>query len=157
MIPDDSTLCIEDLGAQPNGILGLKVASTEPDTHPLKVYDQKDKYLSAADIITVHVSLDAVDGRQSSSSSSHKYKEIVVEIERSSIKKPFLGGFRSRLTDKVNFNLIFIKNLKEKKNVSQSIINDYAHKIQNKVKCSFFITLACVYNLEIDRVRLFIE
>jgi hypothetical protein len=79
-------LRLVDLGAQPNGILRLKVASTEPDKYPLRIYDQKEKYMSAADIITVHVDTD-----------NSKFKVIVVEIERSWIKKPFLGGYKNKL------------------------------------------------------------
>jgi hypothetical protein len=90
---DNSSMSLEDLGAKPNGILRLKVASVDPEKFPLKYYDQKEKFLTTDDIITVHVDLE-----------NSKYKEIVVEIERSNIKKPFLGGFKNKTNGKEYLN-----------------------------------------------------
>lgn len=100
LILEDNSKNLQDLGAQPNGILRLKVASIDPEKYPLKVNDSKEKYLSAADIITVHVNT----GYKNTGDGNQDFREIVVEIERSNIKKPFLGGFRNKLTGKEYHN-----------------------------------------------------
>ena len=92
-IKDDS-LRLSDLGVEANGIIQLKIASVDHQNFPLKEYEPKEKYLSPPDVITVHISLDNNQG----------FKEVIVEIEKSNIKKPFLGGFKNKITNKEYYN-----------------------------------------------------
>lgn len=91
IIPDDHVRLI-DLGVEPNGIIQLRVASTDQVNNPLNSYEPKEKFL-APDVITVHVDL-----------KNNQFKELIVEIERSSNKKPFLGGFKNKLNSKEFLN-----------------------------------------------------
>lgn len=91
-ILNDESLRLSDLGVEPNGIIQLKIASIDQAKYPLKSYEPKEKYLSP-DVITVHVALD-----------NNQIKELIVEIERSLTKKPYLGGFRKKINDKEYLN-----------------------------------------------------
>jgi IQ and ubiquitin-like domain-containing protein len=84
---------LSDLGVEPNGIIQLKIASVDQQNFPLKEYETKEKYVSPPDVITVHINLE-----------NNNFKEIIVEIEKSNIKKPFLGGFKNKHTNKEFFN-----------------------------------------------------
>ncbi len=75
-----------------NGIIQLKISSTDPAGHPLGHYETKEKYLSP-DVITVHCA-----------TKDQEYKQIIVEIERSNIKKKFLGGFKNKINGKEFLN-----------------------------------------------------
>lgn len=87
IIPEDH-MRLMDLGGEPNGIIQLKIQSTDQANYPLNSYEPKEKFL-APDVITVHVEL-----------KNNQFKELIVEIERSSTKKPFLGGFKNKLSGK---------------------------------------------------------
>lgn len=79
----------------PNGIVQFKVVSVDQDKYPI-TYEPKEKYLSSPDFITVR--LNQADAGPSG------YKMINVEIERLNVKKPFLGGYKNKLTNKEYLN-----------------------------------------------------
>ncbi|XP_067684534.1 IQ motif and ubiquitin-like domain-containing protein [Haliotis asinina] len=83
-ISDKSTLA--DLGVGPNGTVQLEMQSADPVNTPIKSYRPRQEY-HMPDVITVRVQGD--DGEP---------RDIVVEIERATKKKPFLGGFRHKTT-----------------------------------------------------------
>ena len=89
---NDDSLKLSDLGVEPNGIIQLKIASADPTNHPLKSYEPKEKY-NSPDVITVHINLE-----------NNQYKEVIVEIEKSNIKKPFLGGYKNKFNGKEYLN-----------------------------------------------------
>ena len=91
ILPDDHVR-LSDLGVEPNGIIQLKIQSLDQINFPLKSYEPKEKFL-APDVITVHVDL-----------KNNQFKELIVEIERTAQKKPFLGGFKNKFNGKVFFN-----------------------------------------------------
>lgn len=84
---------LSDLGVEANGIIQLKIASVDQLNFPLKEYQPKEKYVSPPDVITVHIATD-----------NNTFKEVIVEIEKSNIKKPFLGGFKNKHSNKEYFN-----------------------------------------------------
>jgi len=79
---DKTTLA--DLGVGPNGTVQLEMQSADPVNTPLKSYRPRQEY-HMPDVITVRVMTDDCEA-----------KDVVVEIERSRTKKPFLGGFRNK-------------------------------------------------------------
>lgn len=81
---DATTLA--DLGVGPNGTIQLELQSADPVNTPIKAYRPRQEY-HMPDVITVRV--------QTEDSS---YKDVVVEIERTTRKKPFLGGYRHKKT-----------------------------------------------------------
>jgi hypothetical protein len=88
----EDELLLSDLGVEPNGLIQLKIASIDQNNYPLKSYEPKEKYLSP-DVITVNVSLE-----------NNQLKELIVEIERSLTKKPFLGGYKNKINGKEYLN-----------------------------------------------------
>jgi hypothetical protein len=92
MVLKDEALHLSDLGVEPNGLIQLKIASIDQNNYPLKSYEPKEKYLSP-DVITVNVNLD-----------NNQLKELIVEIERSFTKKPYLGGYKNKINGKEYFN-----------------------------------------------------
>jgi len=82
----NDTITLADLGVGPNGTVQLEMQSADPVNTPLKSYRPRQEY-HMPDVITVRV--------QTEDSES---KDVVVEIERSRTKKPFLGGFRNKNT-----------------------------------------------------------
>ena len=75
----DDSMQLQDLGVEPNGIIQLRISSIDQANHPLGHYEPKEKYLSP-DVITVHCNV-----------KNNDYQELIVEIERSNVKKSFLG------------------------------------------------------------------
>ncbi|WAR27195.1 IQUB-like protein [Mya arenaria] len=73
-MPDSTTLA--DLGVGPNGTIQLELQSADPVNTPIKAYRPRQEY-HMPDVITVRV-------------------QAVVEIERTTRKKPFLGGYRHK-------------------------------------------------------------
>ena len=67
------------MGVEANGIIQLRIASKDQVQHPINRYESKENFLSP-DVITVHCPMN-----------EGEYKELIVEIERSNIKKKFLG------------------------------------------------------------------
>ncbi|KAH9490582.1 hypothetical protein Btru_033588 [Bulinus truncatus] len=81
---DSTTLA--QLGVGPNGTIQLEIQSADPLNTPLKQYRSHQEY-HMPDVITVRVITEDCEP-----------KDVVVEIERSRTKKPFLGGFRNKNT-----------------------------------------------------------
>jgi hypothetical protein len=95
LLIDNENLSLGDLNVYPNGIIQFKVASIDQDKYPIKAYEPKEKYVSP-DFITVRLN--------PQDSGNDVYKEINVEIERLNTKKPFLGGYKNKLTNKDYLN-----------------------------------------------------
>ncbi|XP_035521403.1 IQ and ubiquitin-like domain-containing protein [Morone saxatilis] len=74
-----------ELGVRPHGSTRMEMSSTDPTTplRPLRPPEQDNMQ----DVITVRVQTD-----------EGEFQEVVVEIERPRQWKPFLGGYRHRLT-----------------------------------------------------------
>ncbi|XP_050413811.2 IQ and ubiquitin-like domain-containing protein [Patella vulgata] len=85
VLPDDTILA--NLGVGPNGTVQLEMQSADPVSTPIKPYRPRQEY-HMPDVITVKV--ESEDGKG--------YTDVVVEIERSTKKKPFLGGYRHKST-----------------------------------------------------------
>ncbi|BFZ10923.1 hypothetical protein BsWGS_13962 [Bradybaena similaris] len=83
-MPDNTILA--QLGVGPNGTVQLEMQSVDPVNIPLKPYRSRQEY-HMPDVITVRVMTEDCEA-----------KDVVVEIERSRTKKPFLGGFRNKNT-----------------------------------------------------------
>lgn len=81
---DSSTLA--DLGVGPNGTVQLELQSTDPVNTPIKTYRPKQEY-HMPDVITVRIQ-GGEDGEAA--------RDVVVEIERATRKKPFIGGYRHK-------------------------------------------------------------
>lgn len=83
-MPDTTTLA--DLGVGPNGTIQLELQSADPVNTPIKAYRPRQEY-HMPDVITVRVQTE-----------DESYKDVVVEIERTTRKKPYLGGYRHKKT-----------------------------------------------------------
>ncbi|XP_062404103.1 IQ and ubiquitin-like domain-containing protein isoform X3 [Sardina pilchardus] len=81
VVGNDQTLI--DLGVQPHGTIQLEMTSSDPERHPIRPV--KLQQYNMSDVITVRVQTDT-------------YQDVVVEIERATRKKPFLGGYRHKTT-----------------------------------------------------------
>ncbi|XP_032404250.1 IQ and ubiquitin-like domain-containing protein isoform X1 [Xiphophorus hellerii] len=75
-----------ELGIRPHSSTQMEMSSSDPTSYPLLLL-RPPEHDSMPDVITVRVQKD-----------EGVFKEVVVEIERSHQKKPFLGGYRHRLT-----------------------------------------------------------
>ncbi|ESP01005.1 hypothetical protein LOTGIDRAFT_52457, partial [Lottia gigantea] len=82
-LPDETILA--DLGVGPNGTVQLEMQSADPLSTPIKPYKPRQEY-HMPDIITVKI--EAGSGS----------RDVIVEIERSMNKKPFLGGYRHKVS-----------------------------------------------------------
>ncbi|KAL8612502.1 hypothetical protein ACOMHN_053756 [Nucella lapillus] len=81
---DATTLA--DLGVGPNGTVQLEMQSADPVNNPIRSYRPRQEY-QMPDVITVRVQTEEGEA-----------KDVVVEIERATSKKPFLGGFRHKVS-----------------------------------------------------------
>lgn len=81
---DATTLA--DLGVGPNGTIQLELQSADPVNTPIKAYRPRQEY-HMPDVITVRVQTE-----------DNSFKDVVVEIERTTRKKPYLGGYRHKKT-----------------------------------------------------------
>ncbi|XP_071961222.1 IQ motif and ubiquitin-like domain-containing protein [Antedon mediterranea] len=81
----DNNVTLADLGVGPNGAVQMEISSSDPVNNPLKQLKPKPEYIMP-DVITVKVLRD-----------SGEFEDVVVEIERSVHRKPFIGGYRHRL------------------------------------------------------------
>ncbi|XP_078536965.1 IQ motif and ubiquitin-like domain-containing protein [Lissotriton helveticus] len=84
LVQDTETLM--DLGVRPHGTIQLEMSSTDPDSFPIKAVKPHHDY-NMPDVITVKVQTDA-----------DTYQDVVVEIERLTFHKPYLGGYKHKLT-----------------------------------------------------------
>ncbi|XP_048358296.1 IQ and ubiquitin-like domain-containing protein [Sphaerodactylus townsendi] len=77
---------LQDLGAKHHGTIQFDVFSLDEERFPIKSSELLQEYYMP-DVITVKVQTDA-----------DTFQDLSVEITRPTFKKPFLGGFRHRLT-----------------------------------------------------------
>ncbi|XP_067906999.1 IQ motif and ubiquitin-like domain-containing protein isoform X2 [Heterodontus francisci] len=84
MAKDSETLV--DLGVRPHGSIQLELASTDTERYPIKRIRPQQDY-ATSDVITVTVQKD-----------DKTCCSVVVEIERLPYHKPFLGGYKHKLT-----------------------------------------------------------
>ncbi|KAG2460132.1 IQUB protein, partial [Polypterus senegalus] len=84
IVQDSETLM--DLGVRPLGTIELQMSSTDPENFPIKPLKNQQQD-SMPDVITVRVQM-----------STETYQDVVVEIERFTHRKPFLGGYRHKIT-----------------------------------------------------------
>ncbi|CAH1783739.1 unnamed protein product [Owenia fusiformis] len=82
-------ITLSDLGVGPNGTVQLEMQSADPVNTPIRAIRPKVEY-HMPDVITVRVQTD--DGT---------WSDVVVEIERATRKKPYLGGYRHKKTDAI--------------------------------------------------------
>uniref|UniRef100_UPI00398EA95E IQ motif and ubiquitin-like domain-containing protein n=1 Tax=Pristiophorus japonicus TaxID=55135 RepID=UPI00398EA95E len=75
-----------DLGVRPHGAIQLELASTDPEKYPIKLIRPQQES-ATSDVITVKIQKD-----------DQTWCCVVVEIERLPYHKPFLGGYKHRLT-----------------------------------------------------------
>ncbi|KAK3558406.1 hypothetical protein QTP86_018012 [Hemibagrus guttatus] len=74
------------LGVQPHATVQFEMSSLDPENHPIKPVKPQQE-CNMPDVITVRVQTDA-----------DTYQDVVVEIERTTRKNPFLGGYRHKVT-----------------------------------------------------------
>ncbi|XP_022527970.2 IQ and ubiquitin-like domain-containing protein isoform X1 [Astyanax mexicanus] len=74
------------LGVQPHGTVQLEMSSLDPENYPIKPVKPQQE-CSMPDVITVRVQTDV-----------NTFQDVVVEIERATQKKPFLGGYRHKIS-----------------------------------------------------------
>ncbi|XP_060695459.1 IQ and ubiquitin-like domain-containing protein [Hemiscyllium ocellatum] len=83
---DSETLV--DLGVRPHGSIQLELTSVDPEKYPIKLIRPQQES-ATSDVITVTIQKD-----------DETCYCVVVEIERRPYHKPFLGGFRHKITGK---------------------------------------------------------
>ncbi|TRY55437.1 hypothetical protein DNTS_003808 [Danionella cerebrum] len=83
-VDEDQTLM--DIGVQPHGMIQFEMSSLDPVNYPIKPLKPLQEY-NMPDVITVRVHTDAAI-----------HQDVVVEIERATQRKPYLGGFRNNVT-----------------------------------------------------------
>ncbi|XP_043084759.1 IQ and ubiquitin-like domain-containing protein isoform X2 [Puntigrus tetrazona] len=81
-VDDDQTLM--DIGVQPHGMVQFEMSSLDPENYPMRPIKPQQEY-NMPDVITVRVQ-------------TGSYQDVVVEIERATRGKAFLGGYRHRVT-----------------------------------------------------------
>ncbi|KAL0968081.1 hypothetical protein UPYG_G00262140 [Umbra pygmaea] len=77
-----------DLGLQPHSTIQLEMTSSDPDKHPIRLMKPLQDY-NMPDVLTVRVQTD---------SETDPFQDVVVEIERATRWKAFLGGYRHKAT-----------------------------------------------------------
>ncbi|XP_066525316.1 IQ motif and ubiquitin-like domain-containing protein isoform X2 [Hoplias malabaricus] len=80
------------LGVQPHGTVQFEMSSLDPENYPIKPVKAQQE-CNMPDVITVRVQT-----ALPSSPDVNTFQDVVVEIERATLKKPFLGGYRHKLT-----------------------------------------------------------
>ncbi|XP_055790599.1 IQ and ubiquitin-like domain-containing protein [Salvelinus fontinalis] len=85
MVEDHRTLI--ELGVQPHGTIQLEMTSSDPENHPIRPVKPQQDY-NMPDVITVRVQTDP-----------ETFQDVVVEIERATHRKAFLGGYRHKATE----------------------------------------------------------
>ncbi|KAF5907521.1 IQ and ubiquitin-like domain-containing protein isoform X1, partial [Clarias magur] len=83
-VEDHQTLM--SLGVQPHATVQFEMSSLDPENYPIKAVKPQQQ-CTMPDVITVRVQTDG-----------GTYQDVVVEIERATQKKPFLGGYRHKVT-----------------------------------------------------------
>uniref|UniRef100_A0A4W5P6K2 IQ motif and ubiquitin domain containing n=1 Tax=Hucho hucho TaxID=62062 RepID=A0A4W5P6K2_9TELE len=87
MVEDHRTLI--ELGVQPHGTIQLEMTSSDPENHPIRPVKAQQDY-NMPDVITVRVQTDP---------ETETFQDVVVEIERATHRKAFLGGYRHKATE----------------------------------------------------------
>ncbi|XP_068132480.1 IQ motif and ubiquitin-like domain-containing protein isoform X2 [Hyperolius riggenbachi] len=90
MVEDYETFM--DLGITPHGTIQLDMHSLDPENYPIKTMKFQHEY-SMPDVITVRVQ-----------TGDSTYQDIAVEIERLNYHKPYLGGYRHKVTGVVYYH-----------------------------------------------------
>ncbi|XP_045544064.1 IQ and ubiquitin-like domain-containing protein [Salmo salar] len=85
MVEDHRTLI--ELGVQPHGTIQLEMNSSDPENHPIRPVKPQQDY-NMPDVITVRVQTE-----------TETFQDVVVEIERATHRKAFLGGYRHKATE----------------------------------------------------------
>ncbi|KAI4873594.1 hypothetical protein NFI96_008799, partial [Prochilodus magdalenae] len=85
IVDDHQTLL--GLGVQPHGTVQFEMSSLDPENYPIKPAKPQHAECIMPDVITVRVQTDI-----------NTFQDVVVEIERATLKKPFLGGYRHKVT-----------------------------------------------------------
>lgn len=73
------------MGVEANGTVQLEISSLDTAKYPLQSLKMNADYMLSPDVITVRVDL-----------GNSQFKEVVVEIVRTGLKKPFLGGYKHK-------------------------------------------------------------
>ncbi|KAM9313229.1 IQ motif and ubiquitin-like domain-containing protein [Gastrophryne carolinensis] len=89
-VEDHKTLV--DLGIRPHGTMQLEMQSLDPVNYPIKAMTFQHEY-SMPDVITVRMQ-----------TGEDTYQDIAVEIERLNYHKPYLGGYRHKVTGVVYYH-----------------------------------------------------
>ncbi|KAJ7997673.1 hypothetical protein DPEC_G00214580 [Dallia pectoralis] len=77
-----------ELGVLPHSTIQLEMTSSDPDNHPIRPMKPQQDY-NMPDVLTVRVQTD---------SETDTFQDVVVEIERFTRRKAFLGGYRHKAT-----------------------------------------------------------
>ncbi|XP_056429761.1 IQ and ubiquitin-like domain-containing protein isoform X2 [Hyla sarda] len=107
IVEDSETLV--DLGIRPHGMIQLDMQSTDPENYPIKAMKFQHEY-SMPDVITVRVQ-----------TGDESYQDIAVEIERLNYCKPYLGGYRHKVTGVV-FHHAGTQTLPKKRPVKDTVV-----------------------------------
>ncbi|XP_051546398.1 IQ and ubiquitin-like domain-containing protein isoform X1 [Myxocyprinus asiaticus] len=83
-VDDHQTLL--DIGVQQHGMVQFEMSSLDPENYPMRPVKPQQEY-NMPDVITVRVQTD-----------TDAYQDVVVEIERATRGKAFLGGHRHKVT-----------------------------------------------------------
>ncbi|KAI2648293.1 IQ and ubiquitin-like domain-containing protein [Labeo rohita] len=99
-VDDDQTLI--DIGVQPHGMIQFEMSSLDPENYPMRPVKPQQEY-NMPDVITVRVQTD-----------TDSYQDVVVEIERATRGKAFLGGYRHKVT-KTEFHHAAVQTMPKKR------------------------------------------
>ncbi|KAM6972939.1 IQ motif and ubiquitin-like domain-containing protein [Aplochiton taeniatus] len=102
VVADQNTLI--DLGVQPQGTIQLEITSMDSVRHPIRPVKPQQEY-NMPDVITVRVQTDP---------KMEVFQDVVVEIERATLRKAFLGGYRHTVTG-AEFHHAAVQTLPKKK------------------------------------------
>uniref|UniRef100_A0A3Q3A938 IQ motif and ubiquitin domain containing n=1 Tax=Kryptolebias marmoratus TaxID=37003 RepID=A0A3Q3A938_KRYMA len=119
-----------ELGIRPHSSTRMEMSSTDPSSHSLRPFHSAE-HDCMPDVITVQVQ-----------KGMNKWVFVVVEIERSSQKKPFLGGYRHRLTG-VEYHHAAVQTL-PKKRPDKGVVIFSHHTQTTEMKCQ---TQQCVVSV----------
>ncbi|XP_048014604.1 IQ and ubiquitin-like domain-containing protein [Megalobrama amblycephala] len=99
-VDDDQTLM--DIGVQPHGMVQFEMSSLDPENYPIRPVKPQQEY-NMPDVITVRVQTD-----------TETFQDVVVEIERATRGKAFLGGYRHKLT-KAEYHHAAVQTMRKKR------------------------------------------
>ncbi|XP_067236609.1 IQ motif and ubiquitin-like domain-containing protein isoform X2 [Chanodichthys erythropterus] len=97
-VDDDQTLM--DIGVQPHGMVQFEMSSLDPENYPIRPVKPQQEY-NMPDVITVRVPTET-------------FQDVVVEIERATRGKAFLGGYRHKLT-KAEYHHAAVQTMRKKR------------------------------------------